>query len=290
MKTVILAALLNLALISVCYGDDPAWSIQRLSKIQSYHVGANCLNAVLAAKGYTDQINYVDDIEFQYYLNRFCKHRPETGAPGQVLAVMIDDDVDHGAISLGRGRIFDKNSVFGVHTPNVITREGQYLTHPRSDLQGLCTDCHVKAFDCASHKVVRPAMKECSEAANRLGFTAVRDRLQMLTFDSREKISIADWDMISLDTTSIRLSSLSGSEPCALYLLASAVSIYRNVNGLWSKEDNQGLQTEEAIQLFENQTNSKTFLLSEIESLKKRILAFDHSPKTAKLLAQFKNR
>lgn len=100
------------------------WTIQSLTQTKSEHTGPNCYNATLLAKGFMDQKQYVDGMEFFFYIENFCQ--PQTKNPlatGNVLLAFgsdlssIDSEakgpvVLHSAVSMGNDQLFEKATAY----------------------------------------------------------------------------------------------------------------------------------------------------------------------------------
>lgn len=84
----------------------------------AYHDGPNCYNATLFGKGYVSELTFVDNSEFTFYINRFCKESSGPTSPGDIVTVKhLDDSYEHAALILENGIIFEKDSTWGKHPP-----------------------------------------------------------------------------------------------------------------------------------------------------------------------------
>lgn len=104
--------------------DAGPWTIESLTRTKSDQTGPNCYNATLLAKGFMEQKQYVDGMEFFFYIENFCQRQTKNPlATGNVL-VAIGSDLSslnseakgpvvlHSAISMGNDRLFEKANAF----------------------------------------------------------------------------------------------------------------------------------------------------------------------------------
>lgn len=86
----------------------------------SYQDGPNCFNAALYAKGYISERTKTDESEFNFFLEKFCQKKTSAPEKGDVLALQSENQFYHGALSLGKGKIFEKLSTWGRNPPKIL--------------------------------------------------------------------------------------------------------------------------------------------------------------------------
>lgn len=259
--------------------DRPRWSLGSLEGIRSHHDGANCLNGVVTSLGYGDHLTYTDGIELRYFLEHFCRRNHGSPRVGDVLTVLREGTLEHGAIFLGNGRIFEKNSIAGFlgHLDN--RADSFYQTKPitKSEYFNECRAprCFVEPYTCPNYSSVRPLMRRCVEASDRFGVTALREIFQEITLTSNQKFSLGPNAYSSMNKVIRSIESLNGDEECALYLLASSSSIVGQLFNL-NEESNLGPSWIEAVES----------LRTVLKNAKGRILQFDKSDRTVRILRE----
>lgn len=219
----------------------PRWNMARLTGLHSFHDGANCFNAVLAAKGFNDYLSQSSDLELSFYLHNFCKPVVGRAIPGDVLAVNRESSYEHALIFMGHDLVFEKNSLGGLdgqfddrsdsdyHMKSV--RDSSYLSNCHAP------DCEVQKFRCAPAAVVRPRMEACYELADHFGERQIQSDLESITLDPRHHVELKISTINKLAQLNENVRSINGTQPCDAYLLAMADGI---VSHLLNQVDEQG--------------------------------------------------
>lgn len=124
----------------------------------SFRDGPNCFNAVLVGTGFVKEVTYTDPAELSFYLNKFCKRNDGAEKPGNILLITIDNYIEHAALSLPSGKIFEKNSSWGKYPDRNVGQ--QSFGNPAY------MDEHLQSRDLSSRYTVKK--KEESRYFNRL--------------------------------------------------------------------------------------------------------------------------
>lgn len=247
--------------------SEPRWSIAKLDGVRSHRPGANCFNAVLAGKGYSDYLRLTDAPELRYYLQRFCTRTPGLGKKGDILAVVRNEMLEHAAINLGNRVIFDKNSReggVGLIDPDI--RYGKRHMS-QSDWFVDCEkpDCRVEAFKCESASKVRQAMASCTAKSTRMGFDVLFREFEFQTLkNSHLRVQMSEEARSAYYKLVDGLRTLNGNDECAPFILVQALSVIINWHIL-TVEGTRELNT----------------LMVEARN---RILSFDQSENTLKVM------
>jgi len=249
---------------------EPRWLIPKLDGVRSFHLGANCFNAVLAAKGFTDRLRFSDGAELRYFLEKFCTKAPGWGSPGDILAVVRRGRLDHAAIKLGNRTIFDKNSNVGLNDGALDSADSFYGKRKlsRSGWFSGCRapKCRVESFKCEGHKVVRQQLKHCLTLSDRLGFGALFRELEAQTLNPLPRVNLSPKTRRTFDRVVDALRAINGDEECASFLLTQGLSAISHWD-LLTLEGNEELN-------------------SVIQGLRDRVLRFDRTASTLKIIGE----
>lgn len=248
---------------------EPRWSMSKLNGLRSAHVGANCFNAALAAKGFTDYLRFSDGPELRFYLQHFCKRTRGLGAKGDILTVMRDGMLEHAAIHLGNRIVFDKNSSVG-GLDGSLDKDVRYGQRRMSNSDWFADcgkpECHVEAFKCESSEKVRKEMENCSAKASELGLDVLFREFENQTLTSQTRIQVSPEARAAYYKLVDSLRAMNGNEECAPFLLVQSLSVIIN----WHLLTMEGTRDLNAM----------------ILELRNRVLSFDHSEATLKVMAE----
>jgi len=157
----------------------PKWTITSLSQHVSYHDGPNCFNAALVAAGFSDDIVYVDSLEYAFYLESFCSEQVKAPfATGNLLVYLgvephpfADQNeikIQHAAFSLGGGKLIEKTSnrgrLFGKKEGRELPGVYQVKNLSQSAFATRTSGTKlVKAYKCQSPEQVRKKIASLNE-------------------------------------------------------------------------------------------------------------------------------
>src|SRR5688572_10655090 len=104
-------ALILAGLVAPLFGHavEPVASarVRALEGKINYHDGPNCFNATLYAAGFLDYLAQTDNVEMEYFLDRFCSVETREPIAGDILINEEPRYMSHAALSLGGERIFE---------------------------------------------------------------------------------------------------------------------------------------------------------------------------------------
>lgn len=117
------------------FGQQPPnsldWkALQSLVEGFNIHDGPNCHNATMIAKGYSAIVSQTSDEELKYYLWNFCSPVNEPPIPGDIFVKTVgaEHEIEHSAVYVGNGKIFEKPSLAGI--------KGRFSQSPPGVFQG----------------------------------------------------------------------------------------------------------------------------------------------------------
>ena len=213
--------------------DNPRWSISKLNGTRSFADGANCYNAVLTAKGYSDYLMYSDPIEMQYFLTNFCSKNTGEWLEGDVL-VAQRYFFKHVGINLRAGFIFEKRNNEGQNKRRSgFSDTGAYSIKEFSDSSqfGYCEDssCSIDAYTCEDSQTVRLKIYHCEMMSKDAGATEAQELLQQITMNPQRTLESSNelFDQVNLVIEKIK--SIAGDQECHIYLLVKVSSIIGNL-------------------------------------------------------------
>ena len=276
--TIVFSFLLSLH-VRAADRQAPAWSVASLNGIVSYHDGANCFNAALAAKGYEDYLAMNDGIEVRYVLERFCALNEGHARPGDILTVLTAGTLDHAAVVIDRDHVFEKNSIAGLNGQFDDRADSAYAVKPRANSKFItecaAPDCQIQTYTCAEASEVRRQNARCSAFVSQSGITSLRRMLQEITLNGKSRFVLkgdAQSDFASITDV---LAGLRGDEECALASLVSADSVTGHLLNL-NRERSLGPGWEPAL----------TAMRATLFRLRRRILDRDPSPETRRIFVE----
>lgn len=98
--------------------------------------GPNCYNATLISLGYMEEVIHVSPGEMDFYLQEFCEVQDISAAKasrGMVLVFRSPQQLEHTALFLGDGQVFEKYTYEGTRSKNPkMWRSGEYIFQPLS--------------------------------------------------------------------------------------------------------------------------------------------------------------
>jgi hypothetical protein len=210
------------------------------------HDGPNCYNAAMIAKGYSTIISQTSDEELKYYLWNFCHRVSGQPAVGDILVKTVgaEHEVEHAAVYVGNGRIFEKPSfggmigIFAQSPPGVfqgdIKVESTYAIR-KIEESGYFRKEH------EPHRLYRclPLTDIKAKTAvfeRRIEFQIIQTAKQTfsnLAFDPGP-VSPQNYQNLpnKIETISTMLNQLSGREKKDVFLYANAASIWINFSNM----------------------------------------------------------
>jgi hypothetical protein len=248
--------ILLVALSSFTQAQEPRWSISTLNGQRSHQDGANCFNAVLAAKGFEDFLSYTDSSELKYYLENFCSIEKRAIKKGEILVVAINGLAAHAAIALNKNTVFEKASTAGVPSPTQDNFDNRYLIKKRADseyLQGCNSKnwsfCRIHAYKCDTANNVRTKMSACSFATEKFGLPQIRREFNHLTMTGADVSSLSNEALAAVKNLTSTLDTLSYQDSCSIYVLTVASSTSAELGGFERNETLTPAWREASLQL-----------------------------------------
>lgn len=240
----------------------PQWSISKLNGSRSFNDGANCYNATLAAKGYTDFLIYSDQIEMLYFLSHFCTKNEGPPREEDVL-VAQRYYIKHAGIRLKAGFVFEKRNVEGSSLARSRFSDTGYNIKNISESSqfDLCRrqqPCSIEAYTCDSSQNVRAQILACELLSKEVGLTEAQKSLQEITLDPNMSLSSAKVLANQVHFVSEKVKEIRGDRDCHAYVLVKAASIVGHLHTLNSDENESWNRLAEKLQL-------------ELNSLRKRM-------------------
>jgi len=223
--------------------DNPRWSISKLNGRTSFADGANCFNAALVAKGYSDYLIYSDPIELQYFLINFCTKVTNKTQKGDIM-VTQQYFIKHAGIYMGGDFVFEKKNNEGHNKRRSgFSDTGAYSIKSISESPFFnnCTGskCSLDSYSCQNNKFVRSAISPCETLHKKIGLVTIQNKLQRFTMN--KKITLSNSEDILNDITFLEeeLTSVSGGEECHLYTLVKGASVVGHLQLLNFEEDHK---------------------------------------------------
>tara|TARA_B110001454_G_scaffold106457_1_gene100171 strand:- start:5532 stop:6425 length:894 start_codon:yes stop_codon:yes gene_type:complete len=269
--------------------------IRLLTQYQSPYDGPNCFNASLVAKGYMNTIQYVDGMEFLFYLDKFCQQQKQNLlSRGNVLVYFgkesyFEDEpsnglqILHSSISLGEAQIFEKTSIDGVHSQKLdqADRPGRYEVKkindsPFSGDSGQNNGVKIRlSYACISSHIVRTQIEKLNSksAINRLILFRSKFNQAILAPHGPDKEATKK----ELDDFIKIVESVKGTSEADLYLAAISKSVLGTVNSFMDEKETNYDQ---------NLHESLIFLQEATFDLLSRLRKHAKNPRIVKLLNQ----
>ncbi len=259
-----------------------AWTVQSLNQYRSEHTGPNCYNATLLAKGYMDQMQYVDGMEFFFYIENFCQLQTQNPlAAGNVLLALGTDlsSVDHeavgpvvlhSALSLGDDRLFEKATAYaGAYETKKISESLFYGSAGEEN----GTSARI-SYACVTADKVRAKISRLNAdpLANRI--ISFKTKFVKSVFEQRKGLDKKEVTKEGEDLTKL-LAARVGRGEADLYLVAIARSWLGTVES-YVKENQENYDQDTVYSL--------VFLKEAVSDLAERIRRQTKSPKIIKFL------
>lgn len=275
-------AALSVEQISAMVGNP-----QKLNGVVSYHDGPNCFNATLIGMGYLQQIAFSDGLEMRYFLERYCLPRNGAPQPGDVLLLSQSNSLTHGALYLGEEKIFEKYSVagrFGQFRNNAFKdsilairtmSDSDVFMGRREELQCQPGECAQRlVYSCAPAFTVNSDLLKARLTKPSVLIDQINGSLQGMMLDSKP-FELDDSILGNLQVLVREVSQLTGDHPEHLYVLIKATSL---IGYLYNLGGEQILEPPFVT--------AREQLRFHLRNLQTRIQKFDHSEKTARILAE----
>lgn len=209
--------------------DNPRWSISKLNGTKSFADGANCHNAVLTSKGYSDFLMYSDRSELRYFLTNFCEKNISEPGENDILVAQRYFMV-HAGINLRSNFIFEKNNIEGQNERRRgFSKVGAYsiIDMSESDFFNECKkpSCTIDSYTCPDSRFVRSQIYSCEMLAKSINLTWVQTYLQQFTINSKKTLDSSDELLDELPSLAHEIEKLEGDEDCHLFIMVKGASV-----------------------------------------------------------------
>lgn len=242
--------------------EDSKWNLHNLNGIQSFHDGSNCLNAVLVAKGIVSKLVYIDSVEMRFFLENYCSSKSSPLISGDILAVIRENTIEHGALFLDAETIFEKHSTSGFYGQYGNSESNFYKITPKNKSEYFVDDQDVRKienYSCLSApKIHNNLKKSCPNQEIHTLVEKIRTQLQKITLTDNPVIPATDIPLAQIKDFGKMISGLSFTDSCAIYSFAVGASTFGSLYHLSNERPNNLDVKETARSLFNELINLKS--------------------------------
>lgn len=259
-----------------------AWTAQSLNQYRSEHTGPNCYNATLLAKGYMDQMQYVDGMEFFFYIENFCQLQIKNPlARGNILLALgadlssVDNEavgpvVLHSALSMGNDQLFEKATAYaGTYE---IKKISESLFYGSAGEENGTTER--VSYACVTADKVRAKISRLNADALADKIISFKTKFVKSVFEQRKGLDKKEVTKEAEELIKL-LAARGGRGEADLYVVAIARSWIGTVESY--VKENQAHYDQDTVY-------SLVFLKEAVSDLAERIRSQTKSPKTIKFL------
>lgn len=258
--------------------ENRIWNLENLNGIESYHDGPNCFNAALAAKGIVKRLVYIDSVEMLFYLENYC--RPISKPVfGDILTVKRENTLEHAAISLNSGRIFEKHSTsgtFGLYSSSdtfyrkILLSDSYYFTQEQDVRKTIGYSCK------NANVIISDIQSLCSENNFLLLIENIRSQFEKLALNRTKTLIIPSSLLVDINKFTNFLSNMNPLNSCTPYAFSIGVSTFGSLYHL----NNEQLDNSELLK-------QKQLLMMSLKNLKHKIKSQNPKQKTLDLISEF---
>ena len=211
------------------------WTIDNLVGKAPSYPGPSCYTAALLAKGYETTVTYVGVKEMRFFIDNFCNPKNGPMQPGDVLTLSMRDSkekppfLDHVAVYLGDGKIFEKELGAGTYEP------ANPKEDPHFHIKDLRESIWFKNYEgdgrvlntylCQEASVVHSRLATCEKRAQDVGVDTVRRALEKTMFMTPPAFSLDPQALNAIKRLTQALREIAKSDPCFDYIVAMGDSV-----------------------------------------------------------------
>lgn len=254
------------------------WTTDSLNGVQTFHSGPNCLNGVMAGKGIIDNLVYIDSVEMRFILDNYCDLKTSPAVAGDIIAVIREGTIEHGAIFLNQQQIFEKHSTAALYGPYPNSKDSVYKKISRLDSEYFTQDQNVRKienYSCQPSVAIRTSLENVCTDKEMLNLVLqMRKSFENISLTKTQNLNNVYVPRQEIFRFIEKSDKLNGTDLCSTYLFSIGVSTLGSIYHL-----NQELSTESDL---------LHSLMTTLLNLKAKIESANPAPKTQKIMSEFR--